>query len=175
MQHEEIVMDAGELNVVATYRRTIHASLERIWENVLDWEHLPWLHRSAFAAAELVQQTPEMWQAWVTLTPRERERKVLIEVRTDRPNLRYWSRAIAGQGTGNEVLTSLSPVDQHATDIVVEFRAPFLPLDKAQALGDAYLRLYEQLWDEDERMMQRRQVLLDRGWKQSRLQHPAPE
>jgi len=66
-------------------------------------------------------------------------------------------------------------VDQHATDIVVEFRAPFFPLDKAQALGDAYLRLYEQLWDEDERMMQRRQVLLDRGWKQSRLQHPAPE
>ena len=60
MQHEEIVMDAGELNVVATYRRTIHASLERIWENVLDWEHLPWLHRSAFAAAELVQH---IWTA----------------------------------------------------------------------------------------------------------------
>jgi hypothetical protein len=175
MQHKEIIMDADELNVVATYHRTIHASLERIWENVLDWEHLPWLHRSAFAAAELVLQTPAMWQAWVTLTPREKERKALIEVRTDRPNLRYWSRTIAGQGAGNEVLTSLSPVDQRATDIVVEFRAPLLPLGKAQTLGDAYLRLYKQLWDEDERMMQRRQVLLDRGWKQRRLQHSAHE
>ena len=33
------------LTSVATYRRRIGASLERVWENVHDWEHLPWLHR----------------------------------------------------------------------------------------------------------------------------------
>ena len=64
------------------------------------------------------------------------------------------------------MLTCLSPVSSYVTDLVVEFYAPSIPPDKAQALGDAYLRLYEQLWGEDERMMQRRQSLLDRGWKQ---------
>jgi hypothetical protein len=28
---------------VATYERTVRASLDRVRENVLDWEHLPWL------------------------------------------------------------------------------------------------------------------------------------
>jgi len=159
-------MCAHSLTLVATYRRTIHASLERIWENVLDWEHLPWLHRKSFAAIQLLEQTPEGWRARVILTPAEKKREAVIAIETDMPNLRYWSRTVEGQGAGNGVLTCLSPVSQHATDLVVEFHAPSLPPDKAQALGDAYLRLYEQLWDEDERMMQRRQSLLDRGWKQ---------
>ena len=38
-----------ELISVAVYRRRIGASLERVWENVRDWEHLPWLHRQSFA------------------------------------------------------------------------------------------------------------------------------
>jgi hypothetical protein len=159
-------MGAHSLTLVAIYRRTIHASLERIWENVLDWEHLPWLHRKSFAAIQLLEQTPEGWRARVTLTPAEKKREAVIAIETDMPNLRYWSRTVEGQGAGNGVLTCLSPVSPHATDLVVEFHAPSLPLDKARILGDAYLRLYEQLWDEDERMMQRRQVLLDRGWKQ---------
>lgn len=159
-------MSSNRLTLVATYRRTIHASLERIWENVLDWEHLPWLHRKSFAAIQLLDQTPKGWRARVTLAPAEKKREAVIAIETDKPNLRYWSRTVEGQGAGNGVLTCLSPVSHYVTDLVVEFRAPSLPPDKAQALGDAYLRLYEQLWDEDERMMQRRQALLDRGWKQ---------
>ena len=159
-------MSSNRLTLVATYHRTIYASLERIWENVLDWEHLPWLHRKSFAAIQLIDQTPEGWRARVTLAPAEKKREAVITIETDMPNLRYWSRTVEGQGAGNEVLTCLSPVSHYVTDLVVEFRAPSLPPDKAKILGDAYLRLYEQLWDEDERMMQRRQVLLDRGWKQ---------
>jgi hypothetical protein len=157
-------MNNEPLTLVATYRRTLHASLERVWENVLDWEHLPWLHRRAFAAAELVEQTPELWRAWVTLTPAERGRRALIEIQTDIPNLRYWSRTREGQGAGSEVLTMLSPVGERTTSLVVEFRTPSLSTEKAQAVGAAYLRLYQRLWDEDERMMMRKQRLLDKGW-----------
>jgi hypothetical protein len=157
-------MSNKSLLLVATYRRTLYASLERVWENVLDWQHLPWLHRRAFAAAELVAQTAEMWRAWVTLAPAERGKRALIEIQTDRPNLRYWSRTRDGQGAGSEVLTVLSPIDERTTDIVVEFRTPPLPPEKAQAVGAAYLQLYQRLWDEDERMMMRKQALLDRGW-----------
>jgi hypothetical protein len=159
-------MSAHSLTLIATYRRTIYASLDRIWENVLDWEHLPWLHRKSFAAIQLLDQTPAGWRARVTLAPVEKKREAVIAIEMDKPNLRYWSRTVEGQGAGNGVLTCLSPVSPDATAIVVEFHAPSLPPDKVQVLGDAYLRLYEQLWDEDERMMQRRQALLDRGWQQ---------
>ncbi|MBM4258201.1 MAG: SRPBCC family protein [Deltaproteobacteria bacterium] len=160
-------MNDHTLKLLATYRRTIQASLERIWENVLDWEHLPWLHRKSFAAIQLLEQTPEGWRAQATLRPAEAKREAVITIEMDMPNLRYWSRTVGGQGTGNGVLTCLSPVSQHVTDIKVEFYAPSsLSPDKAKVLGESYLRLYEQLWDEDERMMQHRQRSLDRGWKQ---------
>ncbi|MGE0821337.1 MAG: hypothetical protein AB7G75_24465 [Candidatus Binatia bacterium] len=153
------------LTRVATYRRTIYASLERIWENVLDWEHLPWLHRSAFAAVEVQGQTPEGWRAWVTLAPAHKGRKALIEIETDTANLRYWSRTLAGQGMGSEVLTSLIPLEANLTDVAVEFYMADVPLEKVTAAGEAYLRFYTRLWDEDERMMRRRQDLLERGWQ----------
>src|SRR5262245_54981222 len=117
-------MNSDALTLVATYRRTIHASLERIWEHVLDWEHLPWLHRSSFAAIQLLEQTPESWRGRVTLAPAETARESVIEVSTDRPNLRYWSRTLEGQGAGVEILTDLKPIGEPATDIVVEFRVP---------------------------------------------------
>jgi len=158
-------MDTNELTLVATYRRTIHASLDRIWENVLDWEHLPWLHRKSFATIRLIDQTPEGWRARVTLAPAATARHAVIEIQTDVPHLCYWSRTLEGQGAGGEILTCLSPVSAHATDIVVEFRSPSLPPEKAQRLGGAYVQLYTRLWDEDERMMRRRQALLNRGWQ----------
>ena len=33
--------NAPNLTRVATYERLIRAPEERVWENVLDWEHLP--------------------------------------------------------------------------------------------------------------------------------------
>lgn len=167
-------MSSELLTLVVTYRRTIHASLERIWENVLDWEHLPWLHRSSFTAIQLLEQTADMWRARVRLAPAEKAREVVIAVSTDKPNRRYWSRTLEGQGAGGEILTYLKPVEEHTTDIIVEFRAPKISLAKVDVLGAAYLRLYTQLWDEDERMMMRRQELLDRGWEGVRKQAAGP-
>ncbi|MGE0682172.1 MAG: hypothetical protein AB7P69_14895, partial [Candidatus Binatia bacterium] len=60
-------MDTKSLTLVATYRRTIHASLERVLENVRDWEHLPWLHRSSFRSIELLEQTSTSWRARITM------------------------------------------------------------------------------------------------------------
>src|SRR5919109_7467 len=110
--------------LVATYRRTIHASLERIWENVRDWEHLPWLHRSSFSSVYLLEQTTDSWRARITMPPANAPREAVIELQLDQANLRYWSRTLAGQGAGGEILTCLKPFDERTTDIVVEFRVP---------------------------------------------------
>src|SRR5881397_1601581 len=150
-------MNSETLTLVATYRRTIRASLARIWENVLDWEHLPWLHRRSFISIQLLEQTSEAWRARVTLPPADAPREVVIEVCLDRPNLRYWSHTLEGQGAGTEILTCLEPLDERTTKITVEFWVPEVDPTRADAIGAAYLRLYTRLWDEDERMMRRRQ------------------
>src|SRR4051812_23624308 len=154
-------MSAQSLPLVATYRRTIHASLERIWENVRDWEHLPWLHRSSFSSVHLLGQTPNSWRARITMPSANTPREAVIELQLDQTNRRYWSRTLAGQGTGGEILTCLNPLDERMTDIVVEFRVLGVEAERAEAVGAAYLRLYRRLWDEDERMMRRRQELID--------------
>lgn len=154
-------MSTAQLTLVATYRRTIHASLDRIWENVRDWEHLPWLHRSSFTNIRLLEQTPDSWRAYITMPPADAPREAVIEIRLDQPNLRYWSHTMEGQGAGGEILTHLHPAGERTTDIVVEFRVPGVNTKQADAIGAAYLRLYTRLWDEDERMMMRRQKLID--------------
>ncbi|HXG19931.1 MAG TPA: hypothetical protein VNN62_12780 [Methylomirabilota bacterium] len=154
-------MNSEPLILIATYRRTIHAALERIWENVRDWEHLPWLHRSSFTSVTLLEQTPTSWRAQITAPPTAAPRGAVIEIKMDVPQLRYWSRTLEGGGAGGEILTCLTPVDERNTDIVVEFRAPGVSDKQADALSAAYLRLYQRLWDEDERMMMRRQELID--------------
>ena len=45
MRCEPPPADLGsELTLAGTYTRALGAGIERIWENVLDWEHLPALH-----------------------------------------------------------------------------------------------------------------------------------
>ncbi len=149
--------------LVATYRRTIHASLARIWENVRDWQHLPWLHRSSFSSVTLLEQTPAFWRARITMPPTAAPREAVIELQMDLPNQRYWSRTVEGQGAGGEIFTRLIPLDERMTSIVVEFRAPVMNVEQRDLLGKAYLRLYQRLWDEDEQMMRRRQELIDAG------------
>jgi phenylpropionate dioxygenase-like ring-hydroxylating dioxygenase large terminal subunit len=46
------------LDCAGTYRRTVRAGLDRVWENVFDWEHLPALHEQDFYAVELLDSGP---------------------------------------------------------------------------------------------------------------------
>ena len=46
-------------------------SLERLYENALDWEHLPHLHQSSFASITCEAAGPWGWRA-VTTSPRVR-------------------------------------------------------------------------------------------------------
>jgi len=144
---------------VAVYERTIAASLARIWENVLDWEHLPWLHRSSFGGVRLLDESPAGWRAWITTRPRADESLVAVEI--DRPARRYVTRTTDGTGAGSAIWTTLEPQGARATRIRVEFEVPLADPSLADGIGAGYVRLYTRLWDEDEAMMIRRQRLLD--------------
>ena len=108
---------------VASYERAVHASLARVWENVHDWEHLPWLHRSTFCSIELLGSGDWGWRALVGLQPAEALREIEIELRVEAED-RYVVRTLAGEGEGTEIWTILAVRGVDDTDIRVEFRVP---------------------------------------------------
>lgn len=148
-----------ELTSVTVYCRVIGASLERVWENVLDWEHLPWLHAGAFGSIECLDAGEWGWRA--RLTPRGSNEVSRIELMIDRPAGRYVTRTLEGMGEGNEIWTSLEPRGEHETAIEVDFRLANVDSAHVEGLARAWVRLYAGLWDEDEAMMQERQRQLD--------------
>jgi nitrite reductase/ring-hydroxylating ferredoxin subunit len=152
------------LTLVATYRRTIGASLARVWENVLDWEHLPWLHSKSFAEISCHAAGDWGWRAEVRYPGGEEFSQIELLTRdaADNGNGKYVTRLLSGPGLGGEVWTTLTGVGEHQTDIVVEFCLAVSETVDTDALGKGYLGLYAMLWDEDEAMMQRRQGELDR-------------
>jgi nitrite reductase/ring-hydroxylating ferredoxin subunit len=145
---------------LATYRRVVRASLPRIWENVLDWEHLPWLHRTTFADVALLESGRDGWRAGVGLQPAATGRRVVLETVLERARRRYVARTLEGPGAGAEIWTHLEPLDGGRTAIEVTLSAPPLPAARAEATAAAWVRLYTRLWDEDEAMMVRRETLL---------------
>jgi len=154
-------VQTAEYTRVAVYERSIRASVARIWENVLDWEHLPWLHRASFSDVRMLDASQAGWRAWVASRSRVSSES-LVDVRLDRGALRYVARTLDGEAAGTEISTRLEPESERSTRIVVEFDVPVIPLELAAKVGDAYLRLYSRLWDEDEAMMMSRQTLLDK-------------
>ena len=150
--------DASE--PIAVYQRRVAASLDRVWENVLDWEHLPFLHHEAFCGVELEESGAWGWRARVALPPRDQPSRLTIEVRIDRSACEYHTRTLAGAGAGTDIVTRLATPDAKHTDVSVDFCVPGLPDAARRSLGEAYVRLYTRLWDQDEAMMLRRDALL---------------
>ncbi len=148
------------LTRVAVYERQIQASLERIWENVLDWEHLPSLHYESFTEIRCLDSGDWGWSARVGLPPVGTGPSVGIELRTDPENLRYVAETVQGAGKGTEIWTYLNPIAEHRTGIRVEFLVPEVPSEAAARLGEGYTALYTRLWDQDEGMMQHRERML---------------
>ena len=152
---------APALTPLTVYRRDVTASLARIWENVLDWEHLPWLHRGAFLGVRLLESWRDGWRAEVHVPPAAAARTAEIAVHLDRPALRYRTTTLSGFGTGSDIVTELAPIGPTTTAITVAFHVPGVDPADRDAHAAGYTRLYHRLWDEDEAMMVRRQARFD--------------
>lgn len=152
-----------ELALAGVYTRTVAASLDRIWENVFDWEHLAHLHESTFASCELIEHDNAGWRVALTFTSGAPAQ--IIELRADRANGRYVSTTLAGEGVGTEIRVMLTELAQHSTAVRVEFHLPEADDVRRAGLGEAYRAAYARLWDEDEAMMRHREAALARPRK----------
>jgi nitrite reductase/ring-hydroxylating ferredoxin subunit len=124
---------------------------------VLDWEHLPWLHRESFSRIECEQAGDGGWRARVGLAPAEAAQEIRLELTLERSALRYVARTLAGPGRDTEIWTQLTPLAEQRTQVDVGFWVPGVPAEQREALGRAYVKLYTLLWDQDQGMMTRRE------------------
>ena len=144
------------LVLAASSSREVAASIERIFENVFDWEHLPHLHKDSFAAIELIEENPHGFKARLASVARP-ERFDLVEVFVERDAQRYWNLTSREGQPLAEVQVRLEALGDNTTRINLEF---FLRPQQA-AFGPDFARNYNILWDEDEAMMIARQHYLD--------------
>lgn len=144
---------------VGSYRRVLPVSLERLYENALDWAHLPHLHSSSFATLRCLDWGSWGWRAVVS---DRAGRESTIELCLDRGRRRWITRTLEGHGAGAEIWTHACPLGTARVDIVVDFFVPDLTPERRERAGAAFARLYERLYDEDVAMMTERQRQLDR-------------
>ena len=150
------------LHLASVYRREVGASIERILENVFDWEHLPALHDTYFTAIEHLEGGEWGWRVRLSRPPSTPEREQVLRLSVDRANNRYTAVTEEGIGKGTRFWVQMTPIEPHRTAIEVRYYLPEARPEKRQALGDKYIASCERLWSEDEEMMQHREVALAR-------------
>jgi len=150
--------EVSRLDHVGTYQRSLPVSLERMYENALDWEHLPHLHGSSFTAIRCEDSGAWGWRAWVTGA---NGADSLLELRLDRDCRRWITRNLQGPNQGAEIWTHVFVTAPRELDLVIDFFVPDVPAQARDKVGLAYARQYELLYDEDVWMMSERQSQLD--------------
>src|SRR5947207_6938733 len=87
---------------IGTYRRELPVSLERLYENAIDWEHLPYLHRTSFSQIERMDAGDWGFRARVWGQPHEERHSFVIELKLDRDCRRWITSTLEGPGIGTE-------------------------------------------------------------------------
>lgn len=151
----------SRLDHVGSYRRRLPVSLERMYENTLDWQHLPHLHSSSFTSIAIETAGAWGWRATVMSGVGLQTATSLIELNLDRDARRWITRNLAGPHVGAEIWTHVFVVSERVLDIVVDFFVPDVPDEAKTKVGQAYAMSYERLYDEDVEMMTERQRQLD--------------
>src|SRR5215469_2163300 len=146
---------------VGTYRRELPVSIDRLYENAIDWEHLPYLHRTSVARIECEDAGVWGFRARVWPQPYDERRSIIIELQLDRELRRWITGTLDGRGTGTEVWTHAFSLAERQTLVVVDFFVPGVDKNRRTEIGSFYTNLYARLYDEDVRMMSERQAQLD--------------
>lgn len=142
------------------YRRELGANIERLIENALDWEHLPYLHDSSFEAIQVINADATGWTADARLAG---GMKVSLDLRLDRANTSWITRTAAAGKIVSEIVSIAHARDAQRCHVEVEFRMAGVTRDRCAAMEKYYRTLYAKLYDEDEAMMVARAEALRLG------------
>jgi nitrite reductase/ring-hydroxylating ferredoxin subunit len=132
-----------------TYVRDLGASLERLIENALDWEHLPHLHDSDFAAIELVEADESGWAARAQLTGGA---WIDLDLRLDADRKGWVTTSRRDGAELSRIESRAEATGRDSCRVSVAFFAD-VPETAQEATATYYRTLYNRLYDEDEAMM----------------------
>jgi nitrite reductase (NADH) small subunit/3-phenylpropionate/trans-cinnamate dioxygenase ferredoxin subunit len=96
----------------------------------------------------------------VGLPTREGPREGRIELLLDREEMRWVTRNLEGANAGAEIWTHLVVHAPRQLSVIVDFFVPGITGEARARLGEAFARVYHQLYDEDEAMMVAREAAL---------------
>ena len=150
------------MHEIASYRRELPVSLERMFENAIDWEHLPYLHAGTFADLELLEHSPRHWRADLRLRPAALRLRQTVELTLDRDAGVWVTEVLAGVSKGMKIHTQATALSERRIEVHVRFLMPHKRF-YSRLLGPAFVSTYRRLYDEDEAMMVERQAALDRA------------
>lgn len=160
---------SARLIELGRYRRRLAVSMERMFENALDWAHLPHLHAGSFADITLLDEGKDYWVASVRLQPTQLRLHQTVRLSLDRQTGIWVTEVLEGFTRGLQVHTQARELGPRSIEVDVRFRAPTpFPLPRvaarglARLLGPIGVSVYRRLYDEDEQMMLERQAQLDR-------------
>ncbi len=139
-----------DLVSAAVYAREVPAPIDSVWENVHDWEHLPWLHDQAFTSISLREAGDWGWHADVGF-PGDAEADVELVI--DSGASCYVARTRTDGVVRGETWTRLTPLATDRTGVEVEFLLPPMPEAALAQAGAAMVALYSGLWDQDVEMI----------------------
>lgn len=149
-----------DLVQVAEYRRDLGANLDRMFENALDWEHLPFVHAQTFSKITIVEERSSGWRANVDMVAGG---ELLIDLELERDIGHWTTDSFAGDTLIGRIVTHATANGTDGCRVDISFQLP--KVDEAQRKGfaDYYPALYAMLYDEDEEMMIARAEVIARG------------
>jgi nitrite reductase/ring-hydroxylating ferredoxin subunit len=150
------------LGPVATYTRELPVSMERMYENAIDGEHLPWLHKDSFSSLTILEQGKWGWRAEGHLQPKSFMTWMELELRLEPDKHRWITTTRSGLGKGTQIVTHAIPLGDNSIKVVVDFYVPKLPRFLHGVYAKQFVGTYAKLYDEDLWMMATRQQELDR-------------
>ena len=137
-----------ELVEVGRYHREFAVDVQRLFENALDWEHLPHLHGDSFSSIEMITADRDGWRSRVTL---DDGRPMILDLALTPSG--WVTRTEADQTLVSEIRTTAEATGPDACKVSVSFLLPRLTAERNADAGAYFEQLYATLYDEDERMM----------------------
>lgn len=150
------------MRLVGTYDRDLGASLDRLIENALDWEHLPYVHADSFTALSIIGADSSGWRADATIAGGQ-TLEVSLALDDDRQG---WITETRGEATLlSRIESRAAATSDDSCRVSVRFYLPQSTEASELSAGAYFEALYAKLYDEDEALMIARASAISMGAK----------